>query len=178
MTRSKPVSLLTAAAAIPLVALAVAGCGGNDDDQAAAAASPPKTAGGASATLGVANAASLGSILVDSQGRTVYLFVKDTRPTSTCSGECAVEWPPVTAKGKPKVGSGVTAREVGTTSRSDGKTQITYNGHPLYLFEGDSAAGDTSGQGISAFGARWYVLSPAGNQVTASASSSGANSGY
>jgi len=177
MTRSKPLPLLTAAAAVALVALAIAGCGA-DDDQAAAAASPPKTAGGASATIGVANAASLGSILVDSQGRTVYLFAKDTRPTSTCSGECAVQWPPVTAKGKPKVGSGVTAREVGTTSRSDGKTQVTYNGHPLYLFEGDSAAGDTNGQGISAFGARWNVLSPAGNQVTASASSSGGDSGY
>ena len=74
--------------------------------------------------------------------------------------------------------SGVTAREVGTTSRSDSKTQATYNGHPLYLFEGDSAAGDTNGQAISAFGARWYVLSPAGNQVTASASSSAGNSGY
>jgi predicted lipoprotein with Yx(FWY)xxD motif len=178
MTRSKAVSLLTAAAAIVLVALAVAGCGGDDDDQATAAAGPPKTTGGGSATIGVANAASLGRILVDSQGRTVYLFVKDTRLASTCSGECAVEWPPVTAKGKPKVGSGVTAREVGTTSRSDGKTQVTYNGHPLYLFEGDNEAGDTNGQGISAFGARWYVLSPAGNHVTSSESSSRGTSGY
>jgi predicted lipoprotein with Yx(FWY)xxD motif len=176
MIRSKPLSLLTAAAAIPLAALAIAGCGGDDDQ--ATAASPPKTAGGAPATIGVAKAASLGSILVDSQGRTVYLFAKDTGSTSTCSGQCAVDWPPVTATGKPKVGSGVTARKVGTTSRSDGKTQVTYNGHPLYLFTGDSGAGDTNGQGISAFGARWYVLSPAGNQVTASASSSGGNSGY
>jgi predicted lipoprotein with Yx(FWY)xxD motif len=178
MTRSKAVSLLTAAAAIVLVALAVAGCGGDDDDQATAAAGPPKTTGGGSATIGVANAASLGRILVDSQGRTVYLFVKDTAATSTCSGECAVDWPPVTTKGKPKVGSGVTANEVGTTPRSDGKTQVTYNGHPLYLFEGDNEAGDTNGQGISAFGARWYVLSPAGNQVTSSESSSRGTSGY
>jgi predicted lipoprotein with Yx(FWY)xxD motif len=170
-------SFLTAAVAIPLVALAIAGCGGDDDEQATAA-SPPKTTGGASATIGLANAAGLGSILVDSQGRTVYLFRKDTGHTSTCSGECAVDWPPVTTKGKPKVGSGVTANEVGTTSRSDGKTQVTYNGHPLYLFAGDSRAGDTNGQGISAFGARWYVLSPAGNQVTASEPSSGRNRGY
>jgi predicted lipoprotein with Yx(FWY)xxD motif len=175
--RSKALFFLTAAAAIPLAALPVAGCGG-DDDQATATAGPPKTADGGSATIGVANAGSLGRILVDSQGRTVYLFAKDTGPTSTCSGECAVQWPPVAAKGKPKVGSGVTANEVGATSRSDGKRQVTYNGHPLYLFEGDGGAGDTNGQAITAFGARWYVLSPAGSQVTASASSSGSNSGY
>jgi predicted lipoprotein with Yx(FWY)xxD motif len=175
---SKALSFLTAAAAIPLVALAGAGCGGDDDDQATATAGPPKAADGGSATIGVANAGSLGRIVVDSQGRTVYLFAKDTGPTSTCSGECAVQWPPVTTKGKPKVGSGVTANEVGATSRSDGKTQVTYNGHPLYLFVGDSGAGDTSGQGIDAFGARWYVLSPTGSQVTASASSSGSNRGY
>jgi predicted lipoprotein with Yx(FWY)xxD motif len=161
----KALSFLTAAVVIPLVALAGAGCGGNDDDQATAA-------------IGVAKADSLGRILVDSQGRTVYLFRKDTGPTSTCSGECAVDWPPVTTKGKPTAGSGVTADEVGATSRSDGKTQVTYNGHPLYLFEGDSGPGDTNGQGIAAFGARWYVLSPAGSQVTASASSSGNNRGY
>jgi predicted lipoprotein with Yx(FWY)xxD motif len=177
MTLSKAMSFLTAAVAIPLVALAVAGCGG-DDDQATAAAGPPKTTGGGSATIGVTNAASLGRILVDSQGRSVYLFRKDTGPTSTCSGECAVDWPPVTTNGKPKVGSGVIANEVGMTSRSDGKTQVTYNGHPLYLFEGDSRAGDTNGQGISAFGARWDVLSPAGNQVTASEPSSARNRGY
>jgi predicted lipoprotein with Yx(FWY)xxD motif len=177
MIRSKALSHLTTAAAIPLVALAVAGCGGDDDDQATAAG-PPKTTGGASATIGLANAAGLGSIVVDSQGHTVYLFKKDTGPTSTCSGECAVDWPPVTTTRKPKVGSGVTANEVGTTSRSDGKTQVTYNGHPLYLFAGDSGAGDTNGEGISAFGARWYVLSPAGNPVTASGSGSRGSRGY
>jgi predicted lipoprotein with Yx(FWY)xxD motif len=175
---SKALSFLTAAAAIPLVALAVAGCGGEDDDQAAAAASPPKTAGGASATIGVANAASLGSILVDSQGRTVYLFAKDTRPTNTCSGKCAVDWPPVTAKGKPKVGSGVTARQVGTTSRSDGKTQVTYNGHPLYRFQGDRKAGDTNGEGLNAFGGRWFAVSAAGKQVTRAPSTSNSTNGY
>jgi predicted lipoprotein with Yx(FWY)xxD motif len=175
--RSRALSLLTAAVAIPLVALAGAGCGG-DDEQATAAAGPPKTTDGGSATIGVANAGSLGRIVVDSQGRTVYLFAKDTGPASTCSGDCAVEWPPVTTKGKPRVGSGVSANKVGTTSRSDGKTQVTYNGHPLYLFEGDSGAGDTNGQGITAFGARWYVLSQAGNQVTAGASSSGSNRAY
>lgn len=172
MTRSKAVSFLTAAAAIVL-ALAVAGCGGDDDDQKTAAAGPPKTTGGGSATIGVANAASLGRILVDSQGRTVYLFKKDTGATSTCSGECAVQWPPVTAKGKPKVGSGVTAREVGTTSRSDGKTQVTYNGHPLYLYSADQKPGDTNGQGLNAFGGVWFALSAGGNMVSGQGSGSG-----
>jgi predicted lipoprotein with Yx(FWY)xxD motif len=134
--------------------------------------------GGGSATIGEANAGGLGKILVDSNGRTVYLFEKDTGSKSTCSGACAVQWPPVTTKGKPTVGSGLTSLKVGTTARADGTEQVTYDGHPLYLFKGDSGPGDASGQGVNAFGALWYVLSPAGNEVTASASSSGGTGGY
>jgi predicted lipoprotein with Yx(FWY)xxD motif len=168
-------SQLTGTALIPLVVLAVAGCGG-DDNQATAAS--PTTSSGRPATIGVAGAGILGKILVDAHGRTVYLFKKDTGPKSTCAGQCAVDWPPVTTKGKPVPASGLTASEVGTTSRSDGKTQVTYNGHPLYRFSGDSNPGDTTGQGLNAFGASWFVLSPAGNQITRMGSSSGGNSIY
>jgi predicted lipoprotein with Yx(FWY)xxD motif len=172
MTRSRSISFLITAAVIPLTALALASCGGGTSD-ATASAAPPKTANGAPATVGVANAGSLGAILVDSKGRTVYLFEKDTGAKSTCFGACATEWPPVTTGGKPSAGSGVTASMLGTTTRSDGKTQVTYNGHPLYLFEADQKPGDATGQNVDAFGAKWYVLSATGDKVTAKGSGGG-----
>jgi predicted lipoprotein with Yx(FWY)xxD motif len=176
MTRSKTLSLLFAAAAIALVALVVAGCGGSD--QQATAASGGSNAGGGSSTIGVSNVGGLGSILVDSTGRTVYLFGKDSGPKSTCSGACAQEWPPVTTTGKPTAGKGVSASMVGTSKRSDGKTQVTYNGHPLYLFVGDAKPGDAGGQNVDAFGATWHVVSPAGQKVEGKATSSGGGYAY
>ena len=170
----RPISLLAAAVVVPLVALAVAGCGSNNNGSPATA----KAAGGSSATVSVANTG-LGNILVDSHGRTLYLFEKDSGTTSTCSGGCATAWPPLRASGKPTAGSGAKASLLGTTPRSDGKPQVTYNGHPLYGYQGDSKAGDTNGQGINGFGAPWYVLSPSGNAITAASSSSGGSSnGY
>jgi predicted lipoprotein with Yx(FWY)xxD motif len=176
MTLRKPRTMLAGVAVIPLIALAVAGCGG-DDDGNPVTATVPKTSGGNGATIGVASSSSLGKILVDSQGRTVYLFEKDTGTTSTCSGECAVDWPPVTSKGKPTVGSGLTASKIGTTKRSDGSEQVTYDGHPLYLFAGDHGSGDVNGQALNAFGAPWYVVSPAGAAITTKPSGGSAN-GY
>jgi predicted lipoprotein with Yx(FWY)xxD motif len=176
MTRTKPLSLILAAAAIALVAVVVAGCGGGSD-QATAASASSSTAGGSS-TIGVSDVGSLGKVLVDSQGRTVYLFEKDTGPKSTCSGACAVEWPPVTTSGKPNADSGVTASMLGTTKRSDGTTQVTYNGHPLYLFEADQKPGDATGENVDAFGAEWYVLSAAGNKVVGKATGSGGGYAY
>jgi len=108
---------------------------------------------------------SLGKILVDSRGRSLYLFEKDTGPKSTCYGSCAVAWPPFTTSGTPTAGTGAKASLIGTTTRTDGKDEVTYNGHPLYYYAGDSAAGDTNGQDLNQFGAAWYVLSPAGNQI-------------
>lgn len=175
MTRRKPHAILAGAAVIPLVALAVAGCGGSNDNGTANAATP-KTKTGQAATIGVESRGSLGKILTDTQGRTVYLFQKDTSTTSTCSGACATQWPAVTTKGKPTVGSGLTASKVGTTKRSDGSQQVTYNGHPLYRYIGDQNAGDVNGQGINAFGANWYVVSPAGAANTTQSGST--NRGY
>jgi predicted lipoprotein with Yx(FWY)xxD motif len=175
MNRSRPIALV---AVVPLIAAAVAGCGNNNNNNnggATASAPAPKTTSGRSATIGVENT-DLGKTLVDSQGRTIYLFRKDTGTNSTCSGECASDWPPVRVTGKPTVGSGLKASLVGTTQRSDGKPQVTYNGHPLYLFKGDSNAGDTNGEGITAFGAAWFALSPAGDEIPAS--SSGGGNGY
>jgi predicted lipoprotein with Yx(FWY)xxD motif len=176
MTRTKPLSLLLAFAVVALVALVVAGCGGGGD-QATAASSSSKAAGGSS-MIGVSSVGNLGRVLVDSNGRSVYLFEKDTGPKSTCFGACATEWPPVTTSGKPKAGNGVTASMLGTTKRSDGKTQVTYNGHPLYLFEADRKPGDATGENVDAFGAEWYVLSPAGNKVVGKATGSGGRYAY
>jgi predicted lipoprotein with Yx(FWY)xxD motif len=173
MMSRTPLTLLASAAVIPLTALALASCGGGGND-ATAASSPPKTASGKPATLGV-ESTSLGKILDDSQGRTLYLFQGDTGTKSNCSGACATNWPPLTSA-KPTVGKGASASMIGTTKRSDGKTQVTYNGHPLYTFAGDSSPGDTSGQGVNAFGALWYAVSPAGQQVTASASNNSGGS--
>jgi predicted lipoprotein with Yx(FWY)xxD motif len=107
----------------------------------------------------------LGQLLVDSRGRTLYLFKKDTGGKSACSGSCAANWPPLLATGRPTAGTGVKASKLATTRRSDGKTQVVYNGHPLYRFIGDGMPGNTNGEGLTAFGARWFVVSPAGNEI-------------
>jgi predicted lipoprotein with Yx(FWY)xxD motif len=170
MTLRRPITFLASAAVIPLVALAVAACGGGGS--AATAASPPKTSTGASATVGVASSG-LGSILVNSSGHTLYLFKADVGAKSACTGACATAWPPLVATAKPTAGTGLTASKLGTFTRSDGTQQVTYNGHPLYLFANDTKAGQTNGQGVTAFGAAWFALTPSGTQASAPVSTSG-----
>jgi predicted lipoprotein with Yx(FWY)xxD motif len=162
MTSRRPLTFLASASVVPLAALAVAGCGGGS----AATAAAPKTSSGTSATVGVANT-SLGSVLVNSSGRTLYLFKADSGSTSACTGACAAAWPPLLAKGKPTAGTGLTASKLGTITRSGGTNQVTYSGHPLYLFVKDHKPGDVTGQGVTAFGAAWFALNSAGTQVTA-----------
>jgi predicted lipoprotein with Yx(FWY)xxD motif len=176
MTRSRPIiTFLAGAAVIPLVALSIAACGGGGS---AATAATPKTSSGASATVDVSKS-SLGSILVDSTGRTLYLFKADVGMHSVCTGACALKWPPLLATGKSSAGVGLTVSKLATITRSDGNRQITYNGHPLYLFVKDHKRGDVKGQGVTAFGAAWFALSPSGNQIsgTAHSSTSGGSSG-
>jgi predicted lipoprotein with Yx(FWY)xxD motif len=169
MTRSRPITFLTSAAVIPLVALTVAACGGGGG--AATAAPLPKTNGHV-ATVGVGKT-SLGTILIGSQGRTLYLFKADSGTRSACSGACATAWPPLLATGTPTAGAGLTASKLGTITRSDSTRQVTYNGHPLYLFVKDTKPGQTNGQGVTAFGAAWFALTPSGTQASAPAPSSG-----
>ena len=169
MTRRRPITFLASAAVIPLAALALAACGGGG---AATAASPPKTPSGASATVGVANT-SLGSTLVNSQGHTLYLFKADVGTKSACSGACATAWPPLLAAANASVGAGLSASKLGTATRSDGSKQVTYNGHPLYLFIKDKKPGDVTGQGVTAFGAAWFALTPSGNQASSPVSTGG-----
>jgi predicted lipoprotein with Yx(FWY)xxD motif len=141
---------------------------------AASSAAPP--AGGAviaSASTG------LGMILVDAQGRTIYDFANDTGSRSTCNGECAHDWMPVAAPAAvPASVSGVPA-ELGSTKRDDGTQQLTVAGHPVYTFEGDSAPGQTNGNGINLNGGLWTAVSPDGSPLTADGSSAGSSSsGY
>jgi predicted lipoprotein with Yx(FWY)xxD motif len=107
----------------------------------------------------------LGRILVDSKGRTLYDFPPDKMGASTCYGACAALWPPLTTSAKPHAGAGVRASLLGTTKRTDGKLEVTYNGHPLYYFVTDRKPGQTTGQGLNQFGAPWWVLSPAGKEI-------------
>ena len=108
---------------------------------------------------------SLGRIIVNSSGRTLYLFEKDRNGKSACSGQCATFWPPLISSGKPRVAGGAKASLIGTIKRADGRRQVTYNHHPLYTFVKDTKKGQTHGEGFSAFGAKWYAVSPAGARV-------------
>jgi predicted lipoprotein with Yx(FWY)xxD motif len=166
MTRSTPIRFLAGTAVIPLVALVVAGGGGSGSAKASTA--PPKTTSvsARTATVRVANSR-LGKILVDSRGHTLYLFRKDSGKRSACFGACATFWPPLRVNGKPTVGSGARASLIGTTTRSDGARQVTYNGHPLYRFSQDKKPGNTNGEGVNAFGGRWFAVSTSGKQVAA-----------
>ena len=118
---------------------------------------------------------SLGRVLVDSRGHTLYLFGKDKHGKSACTGMCTSFWPPLIATGKPRAAGGVRASLLGTTKRADGRVQVTYNHHPLYTFKKDTKKGQTNGEGLSAFGATWYAVSPAGARVV---KSSGGGGGY
>jgi predicted lipoprotein with Yx(FWY)xxD motif len=169
VTRNRSLTFLAGAAVIPLAAQAVAGCGSASGGSAAVPA--PKTASGQAAAVGIATTR-LGRTLIDSKGPTLYLFKKDPATTSTCAGACASDWPPLRTNSKPTAGRGLNPALVATTGRSDGAPQVTYNGHPLYLYEGDEKPGDTDGQGVTAFGAPWYALAPAGNQVSVRPSNS------
>ena len=150
-----------------MIAVAIAGCGGGSSSANAnpsTATTKQSTSSGSGATVDV-RSTGLGKILVDSKGMTLYLFEKDTGSKSTCSGACASAWPPFTTNGQPQAGTGATASMIGTTKRSDGTTEVTYNGHPLYYYAGDQQPGDTNGQNLDQFGAEWYVLSPAGKTI-------------
>ena len=162
-------SKLLLAAATVFMAVVVSACGDTTPSATAPSPSPaasPSSPAAAAATIMVATDAKLGAILVDGSGKTVYLFVADKSTSSTCYSSCATLWPPVLTTGAPVAGAGATASLLGTTTRTDGKVEVTYAGHPLYYFIQDKKAGDTTGQGIDGFGGLWWVLSPAGAAIT------------
>lgn len=113
-----------------------------------------------------------GQILASSSGVVYYVFMPDTPQSSACYGACAVTWPPVTVAGSstPSVSGGITKSLVSTITRTGGARQLTYNGHPLYTFKGDTGPNTTNGEGINHFGGYWYVVNVSGQPVTIPAS--------
>jgi predicted lipoprotein with Yx(FWY)xxD motif len=140
------------------VALAAAGV-------AAAAAVTHQSSASSSATAGkvTLHKTKIGKVLATSSGRTLYLFMKDKNGRSACYGQCAGYWPPLMKKGALRAGTGVKASLLGTTKRKNGKRQVTYKGHPLYLYKFDSGAGQISGQRQNFFGGKWYAVSASGS---------------
>jgi predicted lipoprotein with Yx(FWY)xxD motif len=104
-------------------------------------------------------------VLTDATGRSVYLFESDTGTSSTCYGDCAGLWPPVTMSGSPTGRAPVQAALLGSTPRRNGGTQVTYAGHPLYYYASDQGPGDTMGQGLQSFGGGWDLLKPSGEKA-------------
>jgi len=130
------------------------------------AASASASSGGSAETVDLKSLSGIpGMALVDEDGKALYLWEADKNGTSTCSGPCAAAWPPVTTTGAPLAGSGVDKALLGTVKRADGTEQVTYNGHPLYYYVGDTAAGMAKGQGSKDFGASWYVLDAKGSKI-------------
>jgi predicted lipoprotein with Yx(FWY)xxD motif len=167
MKRSVALIALAAAA----VALVAAGCGGGSYTSSSKPSNQTTTAGASKSANLSLGSTSLGKVLVGPNGRTLYLFEKDTVGKSACAGGCAAAWPPFTTTGKPSAGTGVNAAMLSVAKRSDGKSQVVYAGHPLYYYAADTKAGDTTGQDSNQFGAAWYVVSAAGSKVEKSGGS-------
>jgi predicted lipoprotein with Yx(FWY)xxD motif len=179
--------MIKATVFLGMAALLVAGCASKKSSSAtpttAAAAAPASAApatGGSGAAVAPAGPAvvaaktgALGTYLTDGSGKSLYLYTPDTTSTSTCYGQCIAFWPALLTNGAPTSGTGATGTMLGTSQRTDGTTQVTYNGHPLYYFKGDKSTGDTSGQGKEG---TWFLVTPAGTQIAAAASSAAAPS--
>jgi predicted lipoprotein with Yx(FWY)xxD motif len=163
---------ITLFAASAVIVLAMAACS-KTSSSVPAAGGGSSSAGTATVQLGTTTA--LGQVLTNSSGRTLYLFEQDSGTTSACTGTCAATWPALTVTGQPTAASGLTASMLGTAMRADGSTQVTYNGHNLYVYSGDSAPGQTNGEGISGV---WFAVGATGNKVTPTASTSGGGYKY
>jgi predicted lipoprotein with Yx(FWY)xxD motif len=154
---------------VPVAAGLLAAACGTAAGSTTAGSTPAGTpaSGSTTATVIEPHAGSAGSFLTNGSGRAVYLWAADSMNKSTCSGACAGAWPPVTTTGQVTAADGAKAADLGTITRSDGTKQVTYDGHPLYYFAGDSGPGQTNGQGSDSFGAKWWLVAPAGTQITA-----------
>ena len=159
-------TVVLAAGAVAAVATGpAAGQGYDYGGSTSSTSSTPAAPASTKATTVKLGHSKLGKYLVSSSGRALYLFLKDTGKTSKCTGACANAWPPLTTGAAPKAGAGVKQSLLGTTTRSDGTKQVTYNGHPLYRYDDDKGPGQHHGQGLKEFGAKWYVVKANGNKL-------------
>ncbi len=170
----RPGSWRRAARTIPyvLVTLGLGACGSGTTSYGsgggASSSTTPLPAQSAGSQTISTSQGPLGTYLTDGSGRTVYLWEGDSSGTSKCIGACANVWPPVTTTGAPLASGGAMATDLGTLKRSDGSTQVTYGGHPLYYFIKDSGAGPANGQGSNGFGAKWWMVKPTGSALIGS----------
>lgn len=171
-----------------LGALVIAGCGGGGSSSSGSEmnassggeGNPVKASqSGSAGTIGATEIEGLGSVLVDSEGMTVYEFTVDNGTMSNCYGGCEKIWPPVTTTGKPSAGEGAMASALGTTKRKDGTEQVTYEGHPLYTFAEDEAPGEANGSEVEG---TWFALNESGaavkGQATGGATEESSGGGY
>lgn len=161
--------------AAAVAALILAACGSSSSGQTNKPASGTPTAAKSSGLTVSTAKGSTGAYLVGSSGRALYMFLADHKGMSACSGSCAQNWPPLTSASTPKAAGGVNASDFGSIARTGGAKQVTYKGHPLYYFIGDTGPGMTSGEGSTAFGAKWWLVTPAGTALTSAGSSSGSS---
>lgn len=167
----KSISITLAIAGV----LAVAGCGSSSNSSSSGeggaysggeestAASKETANSEPTAIVSVGSAPKVGKVLVDSKGFTLYYFEKDQGGKSACYGACASVWPPLT--GKPQTEGGAMSSELGTTKRSDGTTQVTYAGWPLYTYTADTKPGEDNGTDVKSYGGSWYPLHPNGEKA-------------
>ncbi len=158
-------SIGKATVVVVVMGLLAAACSKSSTPSTPASAAAPSSPSGAGGVSVGTTSASLGTFLVGPDGKSLYLFEADTSSQSTCSGDCAAGWPPITTNGSPVAGSGVMQSLLSTSPRADGTMQVVYNGHPLYYYSGDTKTGDTNGEGLNAFGAGWDVVSTAGKNI-------------
>ena len=176
------------AAPLAVALLAAAACSSGSSSSSGSTSNSTSPSAATSSTMITTKTSSGGSFLTNSAGRAIYLFMADSSGKSACSGACAAAWPPVVATGQPTASGGAQSSDLSTITRSDGTKQVTYDGHPLYYFEGDTGPGTDKGQGLNGFGALWYLVAPSGSSITtavtisgsgsAPASSSGGGGGY
>jgi predicted lipoprotein with Yx(FWY)xxD motif len=179
--------------AVPILAGGVAllaACGSSASPSATGSSTPAANTGSSTPAASAAAASSVvistrstssGTVLVDAKGHTLYWFAIDTPTTSMCTGSCATYWPPVI--GKPTAAAGMSLPDaLGTITRSNGQVQATYDGHPLYTYVGDTAAGQVKGNGKNLSGGLWWAATPSGAKLSAapasSPSSSSSSGGY
>lgn len=172
MAVCKPRRFGTAFSTVVLAALLGVGlcaCGSSSKSASPPATAP--TAGASPATVTTSASSKFGTILVSSSGMTLYMLTSDSSQASTCTGSCPSIWPPLLTNGAPRASGGADATLLGTITRPGGAVQVTYDGHPLYTFSGDTAPGQVNGEAIHSFGGTWYVLGPSGHPLTGSSSS-------
>jgi len=167
-----------AAAVVVLAACGSTSAGSSGGSSGSGNAGSSGSSGGTTAVSGSGiktMSTSKGTVLATSTGRTVYWFVIDTPGKSNCNGQCATFWPPVPFSAKPASSS--LPGKFGKVTRADGSKQLTYDGHPLYTFKQDTAAGQVNGNGINTSGGLWYAETPNGTKLAAKPGGSGGGSG-